>query len=137
MGSASGAAALPTVVLADDEPMIRAAVRDLLDAYGGFAVVAEATDAAGCVEVCAAHRPSIALMDLRMPGGGPDAVRAVREASPTTRVVIFTAVGVASVKEELLAAGACAVILKGSAAAAILEVLSDALAADGGAGAVA
>ncbi|MGL4176191.1 MAG: response regulator transcription factor, partial [Dermatophilaceae bacterium] len=56
------------VVLADDQPLLRAGLRALLDAEHDIEVVGEAGDGAEAVEVVAATRPDVVLMDIRMPG---------------------------------------------------------------------
>ncbi|MER6875921.1 response regulator transcription factor, partial [Amycolatopsis sp. NPDC000673] len=57
-----------TVVVADDEPMVCAHLRTILGSAGDIEVVAQARDGAEAVEEVVRHRPSVVLMDLRMPG---------------------------------------------------------------------
>lgn len=57
-----------SVVLVDDEPMVRAHLRTILDAAADVEVVGEAGDGAEAVETVLRHRPHVVLMDLRMPG---------------------------------------------------------------------
>lgn len=56
------------VVLADDQPLVRAGFRMLLDADDGIEVVGEADDGAAAVALVKARQPDVVLMDIRMPG---------------------------------------------------------------------
>lgn len=79
------------IVLADDERMVRAGIRAILTAAPGFQVVGEAADGAEAVELVRAHRPDIALLDVRMPGvDGLAATAAITAEFPDTAVVILT-----------------------------------------------
>ena len=102
----------PRILIADDHPPTRAAVRGAL-AEGGFLVTGEASDAAGAIAMVQATAPDIALLDVRMPGGGISAAAAIASQSPHTRVVMFT---VSEDDEDLFAAlrvGALGYVLKG------------------------
>ncbi|GAA0806384.1 response regulator [Spirilliplanes yamanashiensis] len=79
------------IVLADDEAMIRAGLRMLLEAQPGLAVVGEAADGLEAVEVAARTRPDVVLMDIRMPRlDGIEAARRIIAARPETRVLMVT-----------------------------------------------
>jgi len=80
----------PTVVIADDHPVIRLGVRMAL-MRGGFAVVAEAADADGAVSAVLRERPDVCLLDIRMPGGGIEAASRMEQDAPSTSVVMLTA----------------------------------------------
>jgi len=56
-----------TVVIADDQPMVRAGLRSLLEGESGVLVVAEAVDGEQAVAEVRRHRPDVVLMDIRMP----------------------------------------------------------------------
>jgi len=56
------------VLLADDQALLRATFRILLDSYADLEVVAEAADGGEAVELARAHRPDVVVMDIRMPG---------------------------------------------------------------------
>jgi DNA-binding NarL/FixJ family response regulator len=58
------------VLLADDHAPTRAAVREALEADGGFEVVAELADAPAAVEAALRERPDVCLLDIHMPGSG-------------------------------------------------------------------
>ena len=79
------------VFLVDDQAMIRAAIRSLLDAREGIEVVGDSGDARRAIESIGELRPDIVLMDITMPGlSGLDAIAPVRKASPRTKVLMLT-----------------------------------------------
>jgi DNA-binding NarL/FixJ family response regulator len=80
----------PAIVLAEDEPVTRTALRRLLEG-AGFEVTAEAGDADSAIESSLRERPEICLVDLFMPGGGIRVVREVSRRLPEASVVVLTA----------------------------------------------
>jgi DNA-binding NarL/FixJ family response regulator len=90
----------PTVVIADDHPVIRLGVRMAL-MRGGFEVLAEAADRDGAVEAVLRERPDIGLLDISMPGGGIEAAEILSRVAPATAVVMLT---VSQSPNDLLAA---------------------------------
>jgi DNA-binding NarL/FixJ family response regulator len=97
------------VVIADDQPMMRAGFKAVLEASGKVAVVAEAGTGEEAVEVANAHSPDVVLMDIRMPGmNGIEATRQL----PRQRVLILTTFGLDEYIIEALRAGASGFLLK-------------------------
>jgi two-component system, NarL family, response regulator LiaR len=78
------------IVIADDHDLVRQGIRGFLETHADLAIVGEAGDAAEAVALCAEHAPDVALVDLVMPGGGIEATRSIRAASPKTEVVLLT-----------------------------------------------
>ncbi|TQM79731.1 LuxR family two component transcriptional regulator [Saccharothrix saharensis] len=79
------------VLLADDEAMVRAGVKAILDTDPGIDVVAEAVDGREAVELARVHRPDVALLDIRMPRlDGLAAAAELRRAAPDVAVVMLT-----------------------------------------------
>ncbi|WP_028935918.1 response regulator transcription factor [Pseudonocardia spinosispora] len=81
------------VLLADDQALVRAGFRALLDAQPDITVVGEAGDGAEAIRIATAKRPDVVLMDIRMPGtDGLEATRriAADPALAATRVLILT-----------------------------------------------
>ncbi|WNI25470.1 response regulator transcription factor [Streptomyces sp. ITFR-16] len=110
----------PTVriVLADDERMVRTALRVILDAEEGLEVVGEAATGAEAVSVVRALRPDVVLMDVRMPE--TDGIRATGQIlatlDPAPRIVVVTTFENDAYVYEALRAGAAAFLLKRAAA---------------------
>jgi DNA-binding NarL/FixJ family response regulator len=80
----------PAIVLAEDEPVTRTALRGLLE-RAGFEVKAEAADAESAIEMAVRERPRLCLVDLYMRGGGIRVVREVSRHVPEALVVVLTA----------------------------------------------
>ena len=99
-------------VIADDHPALLVAVADYLE-QNGFDVVAAAGNSAAALSAARETRPALALLDYRMPGSaGAALVREVKQASPETRVAVYTADADEQLVAEALAAGADGVVLK-------------------------
>jgi DNA-binding NarL/FixJ family response regulator len=88
---------VPTVLLADDHPLVRLSVREELEA-AGFAVCAEAETASEALELALRNRPDLCILDVSMPGGGLSAAAEISRHLPHSRIVMLTA----SVREEHL-----------------------------------
>jgi DNA-binding NarL/FixJ family response regulator len=103
------------VLVADDEAMIRAGVRAILAADNDIEVVAEAADGHEAVELVRAHRPHVALLDIRMPGlDGLAAAAEIAVVAPATSVVILTTFGQDDYIAHALGGGAAGFLLKAS-----------------------
>lgn len=116
----------PRVLVADDHAPTRAMVRRTVEA-GGFVVCAEAADAEEAVQGAWRTEPDVALLDVRMPGGGVRAAQRITDGRPGTAIVMLT---VSAEDDDLfaaLAAGASGYLLKGGDPAAIPAALSSVL----------
>jgi DNA-binding NarL/FixJ family response regulator len=102
-----------TVVIADDDEYVRIALRELIEDHPGLVLVAAADSGITAAQLCRAHQPDLGVIDVMMPNGGVDAVLAIREVSPRTVVVAYTARSDRRTRERLLASGAAAVFAKG------------------------
>ena len=101
------------VVLAEDQPMVRAGFRALLDATSDIEVVGEAATGSGALEEVRALRPDVVVMDIHMPRlDGIEATRLIRAQLRRTRVVVVTSSGSIGHRAEALAAGAAAFLHK-------------------------
>jgi len=80
------------VVIADDEPLARTRLRELLDEQPGVEVVAEVDDGRAALHACAEHHPDLVLLDIAMPGiDGLEAARHLAAFEPRPAVVFCTA----------------------------------------------
>ena len=86
----AGVAAAPIrIVVADDHPVVRFGVKNMLENEPGFEVVGEAEDGASAITCVGAEKPDLVVLDLAMPGvGGVEALPQIRVASPTTAIVL-------------------------------------------------
>jgi DNA-binding NarL/FixJ family response regulator len=103
------------VILADDQALVRAGFRALLDAQEDIEVVGEAGDGDEAVRLSAELEPNVVLMDIRMPGSdGLSATRriAADERSAGARVVILTTFGLDEYVFEAIRAGASGFLVK-------------------------
>ncbi|MET8256677.1 response regulator transcription factor [Micromonospora sp. NPDC005205] len=101
------------MVLADDQTLVRAGFRGLLDHSDDLEVVGEASNGAQAVEMVAATRPDIVLMDVRMPVlDGVRATAAIVERFPAVRVIVLTTFELDEYVFEALRAGASGFLLK-------------------------
>ncbi len=97
------------VVIADDQPMMRAGFKAVLEATGDIRVVAEAGTGEEAVAAATEHAPDVVLMDIRMPG--MDGIEATRRL-PRQRVLILTTFGLDAYIIDALRAGASGFLLK-------------------------
>jgi DNA-binding NarL/FixJ family response regulator len=112
------------VVLADDQALVRAGFRALLDAQEGIEVVGEAADGEEAVRLARALRPDVVLMDIRMPGtDGLEATRAIAadELLAGVRIVILTTFDLDEYVFEALRVGASGFLVKNTEPADLIR----------------
>jgi DNA-binding NarL/FixJ family response regulator len=79
------------VLLVDDDPLVRRALREALGRHPGFTIAGEATTGEEAVELALVERPDVVLMDIDMPGAdGVTATARLTRALPEARVVMFS-----------------------------------------------
>ena len=102
-----------SVLLADDQPLLRRGFRMILEAEDGLAVTGEAGDGAEAVELARQVKPDVVLMDIRMPGtDGIEATRRITAAQPDVRVLVLTTFDLDEYAFGALRAGASGFLLK-------------------------
>ena len=106
-----------SIVLADDQPLVRMGLRRIFDRRHGFDVIAEAGDGAEAVEMAQKLHPDVVVMDMRMPGlSGPEAIRAIRQLDPAPPVLVLTTFDDPDTVHAAVSAGAAGFALKDSSA---------------------
>jgi DNA-binding NarL/FixJ family response regulator len=102
-----------TIVIADDHRVVRSGLEQLVGTFDDVEVVGAGANGEEAVDMCAAARPDVALIDLEMPIlDGIEATRRIRGASPATSIIVFTSF---SDRERILGAfdaGAIGYLLK-------------------------
>jgi DNA-binding NarL/FixJ family response regulator len=115
------------VVLADDQALVRAGFRVLLDTEDGFEVVGEAADGAAAVAAARASKPDVVVMDIRMPG--VDGLAATREITSDpdladVKVLVLTTFDLDEYVFEALRSGAAGFLLKDTEPVELLRALT-------------
>ncbi|GAA1950308.1 response regulator transcription factor [Kitasatospora viridis] len=112
------------LLLADDQELVRTALRALLDLEDDFEVVAAVGRGDQVVDAAREHRPDVALLDIEMPGlDGLAAAAVLAEQVPGCRVVMLTTFGRSGYLRRAMEAGAVGFVVKDAPA----EVLADAI----------
>ncbi|GAA2407026.1 response regulator transcription factor [Actinomadura vinacea] len=112
------------VLLADDQALVRAGFRSLLDDEDDLAVVGEAADGRAAVAMARAERPDVVLMDIRMPGmDGLEAARRIAADLPEVRIVILTTFDLDEFVYGALRAGVAGFLVKDTDPAELIRAV--------------
>ena len=110
------------ILIADDDEVVRRALADFFASDLRFEVVPTAIDADSAAALAAEHHPDVALVDVRMPGGGgEEAARAIKACSPATQIVALSAHDDRQTVLGMLENGATGYVVKGGDPNAIIE----------------
>src|SRR3712207_6015549 len=102
-----------TVLIADDQALVRAGFRAILETQDAITVVAEAGDGFAAVALARRRRPDVALMDIRMPGmDGIEAARRILAEAEGVAVLMLTTFDLDEYVYDALRAGASGFLLK-------------------------
>ncbi len=116
-----------TVLLVDDQTIIRDGLRALLGAYPDIKVVAEAGNGKDAYEQTKKHRPQVVLMDIRMPQmGGVEATHLIKQDFPETAVLVLTTFDDDESILGAMAHGASGYLLKDIGGRQLYEAIRDA-----------
>nr|WP_308407170.1 response regulator transcription factor [Streptomyces sp. APSN-46.1] len=119
------------VVIADDEPLIRAGIRMILTSAPDIEVVAEAANGREAVELARAHKPDVMLLDIQMPVmDGLTALGELGRAAPEVRALILTTFGEKENVLRALGEGGAGFLLKDSAPGELIGAVRAAAAGD-------
>ncbi len=124
-------ASVPSIVLAEEMTLLREGLAALSEATGRYSVVAQCDDGAAALELILSRRPDIAVLDLNLPKlFALEAIRKLRLAGSTTRLVVTSLRRDRKTVLEVLRSGASAYVLKSGPARHLLEAYQQVL--DGG-----
>lgn len=113
-----------TILIADDHPIFRQGLRQVIETDRRLKVVAEADDGDAALEAIEGVRPQVAIVDVAMPGkGGFEVARAVRDRRLPTRVVILTMYKDQRIFDAALDAGVNGYVLKDSAITEVVDCI--------------
>jgi DNA-binding NarL/FixJ family response regulator len=113
-----------TVLIVDDQDLVRMGMSMVLGQAEGVTVVGEATNGADAIERARMLRPDVVLMDVRMPGiNGIDATSAITKELPDTSVLILTTFDLDEYALGGLRAGASGFLLKDALAAELVQAV--------------
>jgi NarL family two-component system response regulator LiaR len=119
------------IIIADDHPLFRSAIRQTLERHSNLEVVGEAANGRQALELCRRLHPELVLMDLRMPEmDGIAATQAIKRELPGTIVLILTALEEPTTLSDSLEAGAAGYILKHAPAPKITDAIQRVLAGE-------
>ena len=112
------------VLVAEDEPIVRRAILDVIGAFPSMQVVAIAGDAEEAVASAVRELPDVAVLDVRMPGGGgAHAAREIAAHAPQTKVVALSAHDDRESVASMLRAGALGYVVKGGGIDELVEAI--------------
>ncbi len=119
------------IVIADDHPVVRRGLRQLLEAEDGLEIIAEAEDIAGARRYARGHRPDVLVLDINMPDGSSlEAIPAIRAEVPEMAIVVMTMQNEPAYARHALTAGALGYVLKEAAEEELVEAVRRAAAGD-------
>jgi two-component system response regulator NreC len=111
------------IVVADDHSVVRAGLATFLNRHKDLTIVGEADSAAALLERCAQVSPDLAVIDLRMPGDVPEAIRVLCGRTPPIRVVVFSAFDEPADAALAFQAGATGYVLKQSPESDLVDAI--------------
>lgn len=119
------------VLIADDEPLIRAGIRTVLESAGDIQVVAQAENGRTAVAAAVRHRADVALIDIKMPVlDGLSATEELRRLAPALRIVMLTSFGAELNVMRALQSGASGFVLKNCTPAELIGAVRAAYGGD-------
>lgn len=115
------------VLVVDDEALMRAGIRLMIEGMDGITVVGEAADGRQAVAAARQLDPDVILMDIRMPVmNGIEAIRAIRQAGGRARIIVLTAFDTDGFLLDALRGGALSFLLKDAEPALVVQAIREA-----------
>jgi len=113
-----------SILLADEQRMVREGIRCLLESHRDFQVVAEVGDGREAVRTAFEKKPDVVLIELQLPRlSGLEAIRYIRKENEATRCIVVSAHGSRSQVKEALLAGATGYVPKSSASKELVDAI--------------
>jgi two-component system response regulator NreC len=117
-----------TVLLADDHPIVRQGIRNLLEADADLLVVGEAEDGLQAVQLAEQYKPDVIIVDMMMPRlNGLEAIRQITARVPHTRCIVLSMQSADPYIVQALKSGAAGYVLKDSAPSEIANAIQQVL----------
>ena len=121
------------VLIADDQAVVRNALKFFVLAFDDLELVGESADGEQAIQLCVQVQPDVVLVDLLMPRiNGVNATRAIRQYCPRVQVVALTSLGEEELAQSALGAGAVGCLLKNVSAEELAGAIRTAHAHSGG-----
>ncbi len=119
----------PSILIADDHPIVRTSLREIIENWAGFRVIAECENGADALDRIRELRPDVAILDIEMPLlSGIDVAAVVHRDRLSTRMIILTITDSVEIFNQAMEYGVTGYVLKDSAVSdlktGILEVLA-------------
>lgn len=111
------------VLIAEDDEGVREILASVVRSESALELAGTVADAAQAILAAVEQQPDVALVDVRMPGGGASAARGIKQRSPHTVVLAFSAHDDALTMREMEEAGATGYLVKGSSVATIVATI--------------
>ena len=119
------------IVLADDQLLIRAGIRAIIETLPGYFIEAECADGHETIAAIRSCQPDVVLLDIAMPGpSGIEVARTIRQFDQETRILVLSSIDRQEIVEQALAAGVNGYLLKDFVLAELVQALTMVL--DGG-----
>ena len=117
------------VLLADDHPIVRQGLRNLLNSEQDFKVIGEASDGLNALELVEKLRPNVLVVDLMMPGlNGLEVIRRAKHGMPGLRIVVLSMQNADAYVVDALKLGASGYVLKDTGPAELIQAIRDVVA---------
>ncbi|GAB3070210.1 MULTISPECIES: response regulator [unclassified Phycicoccus] len=120
----AGVVSTVRVLIADDHPQMLAAMVHVVESDGRFTLVGTAANGPDALRLAQEFPVDVALLDVRMPGGGPEAVTAFHAMDPAPAVVAVSAETSMSTVAAMVRAGAVGYLAKGRIGESLPDVLA-------------
>jgi len=113
-----------TIILADEQPVVRCGLRTLLSRRPDMAVIAEAATARDTMQLAMLHRPDVLVVDVELPGFQVDSmISEVRRVAPSTAILVFSAIDADDTVVTAVRAGARGYLLKSSSNETVVRAI--------------